>query len=116
MIALKYYAIPFKNEMSRSYAENIAQLAYYWKPETPTDKVSLFKFLVAHKQIENDIQIHPVMPTEYKALADKYIPDKDFPSLLGTVGGILEYDNRKENRLFVKYCIWSLKRKNICPI
>lgn len=75
----------FTKEINRSLAENIANIVYFWQPNTITDKVSLFKFLLAHKQIEIDIETHPIDALEFSMLARDYISDEQTESLIGYV-------------------------------
>lgn len=78
----------FTNEMNRNYADNIGQVVFYWQPNTVTDKVSLFKFLVAHKQIKIDMESGPVDALDFYNLANQYIPDSDTELLIKKIKDI----------------------------
>lgn len=81
----------YRDEMNRAYADNISAVVYYWQPSTVTDKVSLFKFLVAHKQLEIDMKSHPIDALEFHTLANEYITDEAEPALLSAVRALPEH-------------------------
>lgn len=75
----------FKEDMNRAYAENISSVIYYWKPSEVVDKVSLFKFLVAHKQIVIDMESHAIDALEFFELANDFIKDDDVSVLISSL-------------------------------
>ena len=71
----------FTVDMNRVYAENIARVVQYWWPETVTDKVSLYLFMLAHKKIEVDMKSDPLDDIMLCELANSTFTDSQYFSL-----------------------------------
>ena len=82
------FSMVFTNEMKCHYAENISQVVFHWQPNTVTDKVSLLKFSVAHKQIKIDMESGPIDALDFYNLANQYIPDSDTELLIKKIKDI----------------------------
>lgn len=80
----------YTEDMNRAYAENIQRIVQYWNPNTVTDKVSLFKFMLAHKKIEIDLESDVIDVVTFKEMADTAISDKDLPFLMEKINMIRE--------------------------
>ena len=76
------YQLVYTDEMNVAYAENIGQAVYCWDPKTISDKVGLFKCLVAHKMIDIDLRSKLLDAEGWNRLANKYITDTEYPRLL----------------------------------
>lgn len=76
--------------INRTYAENIARIVQYWHPETVTDKVSLYMFLLAHKKIETDLKTNPLDDITLRRQAEMAISDCHYPALMQKLGDLMK--------------------------
>lgn len=83
-IGMKFSPV-YTEGMNKAYAQNIMRIVQYWHPETVEDKVSLFKFMLAHKFIKINLKSDVIDVVTFKGLADEAISDNQLPELLKQV-------------------------------
>ena len=79
------FHIVFTDEMNRVFAENIQRYVYYWDPINVVDKISLFKFLIAHKMIEIYLESEVLDSLCDYTLANEYISDQRCKELINII-------------------------------
>lgn len=72
----------FTTDINRIYAENIARIVQYWRPDTVTDKVSLYMFMLSHKKIDLDLRSDPLDDVRLHKLAEDAFTDYQYFSLM----------------------------------
>lgn len=72
----------YTEDINRAYAENIQRIVQYWRPENVSDKVSLFKFMLAHKYLETDLESDVIDVVTFKKMANEAISDRQFSLLM----------------------------------
>ena len=78
----------YTEDLNRTYAENLSRIVYYWNPDTVEDKVGLFKFLLAHKYIQIDLESDVIDVVKFRKMADDAISDEQFPELLKKINAL----------------------------
>lgn len=77
----------FTVDINRNYAENIARIVLYWRPDTVTDKVSLYMFLLAHKK-DIDLKSAPLDDHKLCELANSTLNNYQYQSLMRKINNL----------------------------
>lgn len=78
----------YTEDLNRTYAENLSRIVYYWNPDTVEDKVGLFKFLIAHKYIQIDLESDVIDVVTFRKMADDAISDEQYRELMKKVNDL----------------------------
>lgn len=78
----------YTEDLNRTYAENLSRIVYYWNPDTVKDKVGLFKFLIAHKYIQIDLESDVIDVVTFRKMADDAISDEQYRELMKKINDL----------------------------